>query len=146
MYSAIGEGVLLCKLINAVVQDERLKVDRRAINKKKKLHPLHKVEVTAIWMHSALQIAATALVFQPLCLFLAHDSIQWDTLYTCRRVVIMRTCPLQNHNLAINSAINLGCRIVNIGAMDLVEGRKHLVMGLLWQIIRYGAPKKGREG
>ena len=87
MYDAIAGGVVLCKLINAVVNDEKLHIDRRALNKKKNLHPIQKVE---------------------------------------------------NHNLAINSCINIGCRIVNIGAMDLVEGRKHLVMGVLWQIIRFG--------
>ena len=42
MYEAIGEGLIICKLINAVVNDEKLHIDRRALNKKKKLHPLQK--------------------------------------------------------------------------------------------------------
>jgi hypothetical protein len=87
MYAAISEGVVLCKLFNAVVNDDALHIDRRVINKKKKLHPIQQVE---------------------------------------------------NHNLMINSCINIGLRIVNIGAMDIMEGRKHLVMGIMWQIIKYG--------
>ena len=73
MYDAIGDGLIIPKLINAVINDEKLHIDRRALNKKKKLHPIQKVE---------------------------------------------------NHNLAINTCINIGVRIVNIGAMDLIEGKK----------------------
>uniref|UniRef100_A0A3B4A4M0 Plastin-3 n=1 Tax=Periophthalmus magnuspinnatus TaxID=409849 RepID=A0A3B4A4M0_9GOBI len=41
----------------------------------------------------------------------------------------------ENLNLALNSASAIGCHVVNIGAMDLREGKPHLVLGLLWQII-----------
>ncbi|XP_035665740.1 plastin-2-like isoform X2 [Branchiostoma floridae] len=44
----------------------------------------------------------------------------------------------ENLNLALNSASAIGCNIVNIGAVDLQEGKPHLVLGLLWQIIRIG--------
>jgi hypothetical protein len=30
----------------------------------------------------------------------------------------------------------IGCNIVNIDADDLAKGKPHLVLGLLWQIIR----------
>ena len=73
MYDAIAEGLVIPKLINAVINDEKLHIDRRALNRKKKLHPIQKVE---------------------------------------------------NHNLAINTCINIGVRVVNIGAMDLIEGKK----------------------
>ena len=43
---------------------------------------------------------------------------------------------LENQTLVVNSAAAIGCNIVNIGPEDLSEGKKHLVMGLLWQIIR----------
>eukprot|EP00058_Branchiostoma_floridae_P020998 XP_002606488.1 hypothetical protein BRAFLDRAFT_91931 [Branchiostoma floridae] len=43
-----------------------------------------------------------------------------------------------NLSLALNSASAIGCNIVNIGAVDLQEGKPHLVLGLLWQIIRIG--------
>lgn len=42
----------------------------------------------------------------------------------------------QNHDLAIESARKLGCSVVNIGGEDLLRGTPHLVMGLLWQIIK----------
>jgi len=48
----------------------------------------------------------------------------------------------ENQNLAINSAASIGCSIVNIGAQDLVDGTHHLVLGLLWQIIKIGLLSK----
>ncbi|XP_070839234.1 plastin-3-like [Chaetodon trifascialis] len=44
----------------------------------------------------------------------------------------------ENLNLALNSASAIGCHVVNIGALDLKEGKPHLVLGLLWQIIKIG--------
>ncbi|MBN3272602.1 PLSI protein, partial [Polyodon spathula] len=44
----------------------------------------------------------------------------------------------ENLVLALNSASAIGCTVVNIGAQDLREGRPHLVLGLLWQIIKVG--------
>ncbi|XP_004573376.1 plastin-3 [Maylandia zebra] len=44
----------------------------------------------------------------------------------------------ENLNLALNSASAIGCHVVNIGALDLREGKPHLVLGLLWQIIKIG--------
>lgn len=44
----------------------------------------------------------------------------------------------ENNNLVINSAKAIGCSVVNIGAADLAEGRPHLVLGLVWQIIKIG--------
>ena len=42
----------------------------------------------------------------------------------------------ENQTLAVNSAQSIGCNIVNLGAEDLQKGKPHLVLGLLWQIIR----------
>lgn len=42
----------------------------------------------------------------------------------------------ENLTLALNSAQSIGCNIVNIGANDLETAKPHLVLGLLWQIIR----------
>jgi plastin-1 len=42
----------------------------------------------------------------------------------------------ENQNLCIMSAAAIGCSVVNIGASDLVSGREHLVLGLIWQIIK----------
>jgi hypothetical protein len=33
-------------------------------------------------------------------------------------------------------ARDIGCNIINIGGSDLIEKKAHLVMGLLWQIIK----------
>ncbi|BFZ15593.1 hypothetical protein BsWGS_18631 [Bradybaena similaris] len=44
----------------------------------------------------------------------------------------------ENLTLAINSAQAIGCSTVNIGPDDLDTGKPHLVLGLLWQIIRIG--------
>ncbi|KAM4041289.1 plastin-1 isoform 1-T3 [Anomaloglossus baeobatrachus] len=44
----------------------------------------------------------------------------------------------ENINLALNSASAIGCTVVNIGVQDLQEGKPHLVLGLLWQIIKAG--------
>ena len=42
----------------------------------------------------------------------------------------------ENQTLALNSASSIGCNIINIGAQDIMDGRPHLVLGLLWQIIK----------
>ncbi|KAI9206278.1 calponin domain-containing protein [Polychytrium aggregatum] len=44
----------------------------------------------------------------------------------------------ENNNLVVNSAKAIGCSVVNIGASDLQEGREHLILGLIWQIIKIG--------
>uniref|UniRef100_A0A1D1Y208 Fimbrin-like protein 2 n=1 Tax=Anthurium amnicola TaxID=1678845 RepID=A0A1D1Y208_9ARAE len=42
----------------------------------------------------------------------------------------------ENHTLCLNSAKAIGCTVVNIGTEDLIEGRPHLVLGLISQIIK----------
>jgi plastin-1 len=44
----------------------------------------------------------------------------------------------ENNNIVISSAKAIGCSVVNIGSQDLQEGREHLILGLIWQIIRRG--------
>uniref|UniRef100_A0A8C4RY67 Lymphocyte cytosolic protein 1 (L-plastin) n=1 Tax=Erpetoichthys calabaricus TaxID=27687 RepID=A0A8C4RY67_ERPCA len=83
LFNAVGDGILLCKMINLSVPDT---IDERTINKKK----------------------------------LTPFTIQ------------------ENLNLALNSASAIGCHVVNIGAEDLKEGKPHLVLGLLWQVIKIG--------
>eukprot|EP01130_Rhizamoeba_saxonica_P006357 TRINITY_DN2533_c0_g1_i1.p1 TRINITY_DN2533_c0_g1~~TRINITY_DN2533_c0_g1_i1.p1 ORF type:complete len:527 (-),score=161.44 TRINITY_DN2533_c0_g1_i1:39-1619(-) len=48
----------------------------------------------------------------------------------------------ENQNLAINSAASIGCSTVNIGSDDLMEGTHHIVLGLIWQIIKIGLLSK----
>ncbi|VDM55985.1 unnamed protein product [Angiostrongylus costaricensis] len=45
---------------------------------------------------------------------------------------------LENLTLALMSAQAIGCNIINIDNIDLSKGTPHLVLGLLWQIIRIG--------
>lgn len=45
---------------------------------------------------------------------------------------------LENLTLAVVSSQAIGCNIVNIDAHNLSKGKPHLVLGLLWQIIRIG--------
>ncbi|CAB3409137.1 unnamed protein product [Caenorhabditis bovis] len=45
---------------------------------------------------------------------------------------------LENLTLALCSAQAIGCNIINIDNIDLSKGTPHLVLGLLWQIIRIG--------
>ncbi|KAE8075580.1 hypothetical protein FH972_014279 [Carpinus fangiana] len=42
----------------------------------------------------------------------------------------------ENHTLCLNSAKAIGCTVVNIGEQDLIEGRPHLLLGLISQIIK----------
>eukprot|EP00753_Platysulcus_tardus_P019623 PLAT7369.1.p1 GENE.PLAT7369.1~~PLAT7369.1.p1 ORF type:complete len:625 (+),score=349.20 PLAT7369.1:83-1957(+) len=42
----------------------------------------------------------------------------------------------ENQNLCINAAKAIGCTVVNIGPTDLIEGTPHLILGLIWQIVK----------
>ncbi|XP_002736612.1 plastin-3-like [Saccoglossus kowalevskii] len=84
LFKSVGDGIMLCKLINLSQPDT---IDERAINKGSKLN-----------------------------LYLKHENL----------------------TLALNSARAIGCNIVNIGPDDLMRGTEHLVLGLMWQIIRVG--------
>jgi plastin-1 len=48
---------------------------------------------------------------------------------------------MENNNLVIEGAKRIGCSVVNIGSSDLMEGRAHLILGLIWQIIKVGLMK-----
>jgi plastin-1 len=41
-----------------------------------------------------------------------------------------------NHDLTIQAAKEIGCTVVNIGGEDLSSKKHHLILGLLWQIIK----------
>lgn len=47
----------------------------------------------------------------------------------------------ENNNIVITSAKAIGCSVVNIGSTDIAEGREHLILGLIWQVIRRGLLK-----
>ncbi len=43
---------------------------------------------------------------------------------------------LENQNLFLAACRASGVTVVNIDGKDLVEGKPHLVLGLIWQIIK----------
>lgn len=45
---------------------------------------------------------------------------------------------LENLELALRSAEAIGCHVVNIRPKDIRDGKEHLILGLLWQIIQIG--------
>lgn len=44
----------------------------------------------------------------------------------------------ENQNIVLNSAKAIGCNVINVGAGDLIDGRPHLVLSLIWQIVKIG--------
>ncbi|EPQ63225.1 Bgt-1379 [Blumeria graminis f. sp. tritici] len=48
----------------------------------------------------------------------------------------------ENNNIVIESAKGIGCSVVNIGSGDIIEVREHLILGLIWQVIRRGLLSK----
>ncbi|XP_041668729.1 plastin-1 [Cheilinus undulatus] len=63
------------------------------------------------------------------------DTIDERVINTKKLTTFKKT---ENLVLALNSASAIGCMVVNIDAHDLMAGKPHLVLGLLWQIIRAG--------
>jgi hypothetical protein len=47
----------------------------------------------------------------------------------------------ENLDKAIEGSKKIGCNIVNIGPIDISEGAKHLILGILWQLVRVGLLK-----
>ncbi|KAJ3046802.1 hypothetical protein HK097_000497 [Rhizophlyctis rosea] len=48
---------------------------------------------------------------------------------------------LENNVVVINAAKVIGCSgcfVANIGSQDIIEGREHMIWGLIWQIIKVG--------
>ncbi|KAL1519075.1 hypothetical protein AB1Y20_003342 [Prymnesium parvum] len=42
----------------------------------------------------------------------------------------------ENQNSAINGAKSIGIKVVNIGAGDLIDATPHLILGLIWQLVK----------
>lgn len=43
---------------------------------------------------------------------------------------------IENLNLALKAAKEIGCVVVNIGYEDIMEGKPHAILGILWQVLR----------
>jgi plastin-1 len=48
----------------------------------------------------------------------------------------------ENANIVINSAKAIGCVVVNVHSESFIDGTEHLILGLIWQIIRKGLLNK----
>ncbi|XP_060777429.1 plastin-1 [Neoarius graeffei] len=73
-----------------------------------------------------------------LCKMVNHsqkDTIDERVINVKKRTMFNMT---ENLSLALNSASAIGCMVVNIDAQDMIAGTPHLVLGLLWQIIKIG--------
>jgi hypothetical protein len=44
----------------------------------------------------------------------------------------------ENNTLMLNSARAIGCNVINIDAQDVYAGTPHLILGLIWQIVKIG--------
>eukprot|EP00968_Pinguiococcus_pyrenoidosus_P012092 scaffold1023_cov313-Pinguiococcus_pyrenoidosus.AAC.22 len=80
------------------------------------------------------QACSDGLVFCKLVNMAVPDTVDDRALNTRPNMSVFQKT--ENNNLAINAAKSIGCKVTNIGANDLLEGRPILVMGLIWQIIR----------
>jgi len=86
IFTAVRDGILLCKLINAAVPET---IDTRALNfPKSRSRGLNIYEIK------------------------------------------------ENQNLCINAATSIGCTTVNIHNTDIIEGKPHIILGLIWQIVK----------
>ena len=61
-----------------------------------------------------------------------------DERVLVKKVNMNRFEMLQNLNLVINSAKGVGCKITNIRPEDITEGKPHLILGLVWQVVKVG--------
>ncbi|KII65035.1 Plastin-2 [Thelohanellus kitauei] len=43
---------------------------------------------------------------------------------------------IENLNLGLNSCVAIGCHVVNVHSQDIMDKRVHLILGVLWQIIK----------
>ncbi|KAK9466339.1 calponin homology domain-containing protein [Lipomyces arxii] len=67
------------------------------------------------------------------------DTIDERVLNTAKKGKSLNTFTMsENANIVINSAKAIGCVVVNVHAEDIIDGREHLILGLIWQIIRRG--------
>ncbi|KAJ2762746.1 fimbrin [Coemansia nantahalensis] len=80
--------------------------------------------------------ARDGLVLSKLINYSSPDTIDERVLNRGRKLSPFQVT--ENNNVVINSAKAIGCSVVNIGSQDLAEGREHLILGLVWQIIKIG--------
>lgn len=65
---------------------------------------------------------------------LSKDKIHRDFSNSTRKYFLM----LENQTFALEAARKLGCKLVNVGAADLADGRSYLILSVIWQVIKSG--------
>ncbi|KAJ2893197.1 fimbrin, partial [Coemansia aciculifera] len=80
--------------------------------------------------------ARDGLILSKLINYSAPETIDERVLNRGRKLSPFQVT--ENNNVVINSAKAIGCSVVNIGSQDLAEGREHLLLGLIWQVIKIG--------
>lgn len=80
--------------------------------------------------------ARDGLILSKLINYSAPDTIDERVLNRGRKLSPFQVT--ENNNVVINSVKAIGCSVVNIGSQDLAEGREHLILGLIWQVIKVG--------
>lgn len=70
------------------------------------------------------------------------DTIDTRVLNFPRKKELNKFTMTENANIVINSAKAIGCIVVNVRAEDIIDGKEHLILGLIWQIIRRGLLSK----
>lgn len=114
LFPNCADGLLLAKLINVAVPDT---IDERVLNTPYQAADLNN--------HEAPETPKIENKLNGKNFKIRSKNFELNTFQKT-----------ENLNLVIASAKGIGCRVVNIGAQDLIEGREHLVLGLVWQIIQ----------
>jgi len=65
-----------------------------------------------------------------------YDTVDERALNIPKKKPLNKYQMIENQNLVINAAKSIGCTVVNVGPIDLVEGSPILGLGLIWQIVR----------
>uniref|UniRef100_A0AC34FGL2 Fimbrin n=1 Tax=Panagrolaimus sp. ES5 TaxID=591445 RepID=A0AC34FGL2_9BILA len=124
LYKKVQDGLIICKLINIAQPDT---IDERAINKKN-LNTYSKLENLVLALTNGLIICKLINIAQP-------DTIDERAI---NKKNLNTYSKLENLVLALTSCSAIGCNLVNIDADDISKGKPHLVLGIIWQIIRVG--------
>jgi plastin-1 len=108
-------ATIFSKLINSAVSDT---IDERVLNKGKSLNTFQMTENNNVVVNSASEFEEQRAYKRE------TELAESDDFYF----------------FSISEAI--GCSVVNVGSQDIIEGCPHLVLGLIWQIIRIGLLSK----
>jgi hypothetical protein len=88
---------------------------------------------------SLFKAVGDGILLCKLCKLASEDSLDERVIATGKKLNAFSL--LANCTLAVNTAKSLGCSTTNIGPNDIRDGTPHLVLGLVWQLIRLALMK-----